>query len=532
MRLADPKAGVESRRGGAGPSDHKAITIDGMTVMVPVHTAPAFESPYVAEAPDRNGNSRIVRNGIDLGRISFPKRPRFYDLTTEDGIPYSKIAVLHGRDVLATTVLQTCIRYQSRTKTCQFCAIGQSLAAGRTIERKTPAQLAAVAKAAVELDGVKHMVLTTGTPPGNDRGAAILAESARAIKAAVDLPIQGQCEPPDDDAWFTRMYDAGIDTLGMHLEAVTPSVRSRIMPGKATVPLSRYLDAFAAAVPVFGRGQVSTYILAGLGDTPDAILGYRRNVDRTGRLPLCRAVRADLRNAARKPPRPDRRLHGLHPRPARLDAAASRPARHRHQGRLRQMRRLLRALHLRAEGPRMIIEPVRPFLACEFRVKFATLPWERNRAAALRRQVFCEEQRLFQGDDRDAIDDIAIPLVALSSLAITHEDVVGTVRIHEAEPGLWWGSRLAVARPYRKIGAIGTSLIRLAVSSAHARGCRRFLAHVQSQNATLFHALHWQTLDEVTLHGHPHHFMQADLAWYPPLTTPETGFLSHLKQAA
>ena len=76
--------------------------------------------------------------------------------------------------MLATTVLQTCIRYQSRTKTCQFCAIGQSLAAGRTIERKTPAQLAEVAKAAVELDGVKHMVMTTGTPPGGDRGAAIL----------------------------------------------------------------------------------------------------------------------------------------------------------------------------------------------------------------------------------------------------------------------------------------------------------------------------------------------------------------------
>ena len=53
VRLSDPKAGVESRRGGAGPSDHKAMTIDGVTVMVPVHTAPAFESPYVAEAPGR-----------------------------------------------------------------------------------------------------------------------------------------------------------------------------------------------------------------------------------------------------------------------------------------------------------------------------------------------------------------------------------------------------------------------------------------------------------------------------------------------
>jgi len=271
-RLVDPKATGVSRRGGAGPSDHTPLTIDGATVMVPVHNAPAFESPYVVEKPDTLGHSRISRDGVVLGEVTFPLRPRFYDLATADGIPYSHIATLHGRDVLATTVLQSCIRYASRTKTCQFCAIGQSLAAGRTIERKTPQQLAEVASAAVALDGVRHMVMTTGTPPGNDRGAAILAESAAAVKAAVDLPIQGQCEPPDDDAWFTRMRDAGIDALGMHLEAVTPKVRGRIMPGKAQVSLERYFEAFAAAVPVFGRGQVSTYILAGLGDGVEDIL--------------------------------------------------------------------------------------------------------------------------------------------------------------------------------------------------------------------------------------------------------------------
>jgi radical SAM protein (TIGR04043 family) len=272
VRLVDPKAGHESRRGGAGPSDHKAITVDGMTVMVPVHTAPAFESPYVVEKPDASGRSTIRRDGVRLASVSFPARPRFYDRTTADGVPYWKIAVLHSRDVLATTVLQSCIRYQSRAKTCQFCAIGQSLAAGRTIERKTPAQLAEVAQAAVELDGVKHMVMTTGTPPGRDRGAAILAESSRAVKDAVDLPIQGQCEPPDEDIWFERMRDAGVDALGMHLEAVTPEVRARVMPGKAQVSIERYFEAFAAAVPVFGRGQVSTYILVGLGDPKEAIL--------------------------------------------------------------------------------------------------------------------------------------------------------------------------------------------------------------------------------------------------------------------
>jgi radical SAM protein (TIGR04043 family) len=272
VRLVDPKAGADSRRGGAGPSDHKAMTIDGMTVMVPIHTVPAFDSPYLIEKPDDLGRARISRDGLAIGEVSFPLRPRFYELSTADGIPYSKIAVLHGRDVLATTILQTCIRYQSRTKTCQFCAIGQSLAAGRTIARKTPAQLAEVAKAAVELDGVKHLVMTTGTPPGSDRGAAILSDSAAAVKAAVALPIQAQCEPPDDDAWFARMKAAGVDTLGMHLEAVTPEIRARIMPGKAQVSVERYFQAFAAAVPVFGRGQVSSYILAGLGDTSEAIL--------------------------------------------------------------------------------------------------------------------------------------------------------------------------------------------------------------------------------------------------------------------
>lgn len=272
MRLADPAVGVPSRRGGAGPSDHKAVTVDGTTVMIPVHTGSAFNSPYMAAPAGLDGRSTIMRDGLAVGIISFPRQPRFYKMQTLDGVPYSQIATLHGKDVLATTVLQSCIRYESRRKSCQFCAIGQSLAAGRTILRKTPEQLAEVARAAVLLDDVKHMVMTTGTPNATDRGAAILCDSAYAVKSAVALPIQGQCEPPDDDAWFVRMRDAGIDSLGMHLEAVTPEVRARIMPGKASVPLSRYFAAFERAIDVFGRGQVSTYILAGLGDTPEAIL--------------------------------------------------------------------------------------------------------------------------------------------------------------------------------------------------------------------------------------------------------------------
>ncbi|MDI1278556.1 MSMEG_0568 family radical SAM protein [Methylobacter sp.] len=286
LRLEDAESGIGVRRGGAGPSDHKAVTIGGKTIMVPIATAGAINSPLVTDHPNGQGDSVIRLNGKNIASIAFPRQPRFYGLQTADGVPYSHIATLHAADVLATTVLQSCIRYSNRKKSCQFCAIGQSLDAGRTILRKTPEQLAEVARTAVQLDGVKHMVITTGTPNLTDRGAAILCESARAVKAAVDLPIQGQCEPPDDDIWFERMKAAGIDSLGMHLEAVTPEVRARIMPGKAGVPLERYMDAFDAAVAVFGRGEVSTYILAGLGDTVEAILSVSKQLIDKGVYPF------------------------------------------------------------------------------------------------------------------------------------------------------------------------------------------------------------------------------------------------------
>ena len=114
----------------------------------------------------------------------------------------------------------------------------------------------------------------------------MLAESAAAIKAATGLPIQAQCEPPVDFDWFPRMRAAGVDSLGMHLEAWDEEVRRRIMPGKAEVPRSFYLRAFAAAVSVFGRGQVSTYLLAGLGDSVEGLHEAARTLIALGVYPF------------------------------------------------------------------------------------------------------------------------------------------------------------------------------------------------------------------------------------------------------
>src|SRR6201994_219051 len=224
----------------------------------------------------------IAIRGVRMAApLEVAPRPRFYDLTTADGVPYHQIALLHGADVLASTVVQTCIRYGEADR-CRFCAIEESLLAGSTVAAKTPAQLAEVAEAAVRLDGIRQLVLTTGTTAGPDRGGRHLARCVRAgLEAVPGLPIQVQCEPPADLSALRELRDAGAAAIGIHVESLDPRVRHRWMPGKSTVPMTAYEAAWTEAVRLFGRNRVSTYLLIGLGEDPDQLVaGAARLIER------------------------------------------------------------------------------------------------------------------------------------------------------------------------------------------------------------------------------------------------------------
>lgn len=166
----------------------------------------------------------------------------------------------------------------------------------------------------------------------------------------------------------------------------------------------------------------------------------------------------------------------------------------------------------------------RQFQCPGYYIRAASKPFEAAGAAALRHRVFVDEQGIFPDHDRDDTDLIATHLVALSTLAHEADQVVGTVRIHQSAPRQWWGSRLAVDADFRNVGRLGAELIRLAVSTATARGCDRFLAHVQMQNVILFRRLRWKPLEEITIHGTPHMKMEADLGRYPPCPDPVAGW--------
>ncbi|WP_229052168.1 MSMEG_0568 family radical SAM protein [Aeromicrobium sp. Leaf350] len=260
IRLLDAPV---SRQSGAGPSDDGHVLLGGIGTAIPINP----DSPFTIN------RGRLLLDGADTGLGVEPvRRPAFYDLETADGVSYEKIARLHSANVLATTVVQTCVRYDEAER-CRFCAIEKSLEAGSTIAVKTPSQIAEVAKAAHDLDGITQMVMTTGTSNGRDRGATHLARCVRAVREVLpDLAIQVQCEPPADLQTITDLYEAGARSIGIHVESMDDDVRRRWMPGKSSVPLDEYRAAWREAVRVFGHNQVSTYLLVGLGEDPDEMV--------------------------------------------------------------------------------------------------------------------------------------------------------------------------------------------------------------------------------------------------------------------
>ncbi len=261
-----------TRKGGAGPSDSGMLWVEGVPVTVP----PSTTSPYALLAED--DGQGIYRDGLKVASVSGTTRPRFYDLTTANGIPYHQIALLH-LDSLASTVVQAC-NYWGNSDQCGFCGIGLSLAAGRTIARKTPEMLAEVAVAARDLDGAVDATLTTGSSAAPDRGALYVARCGQAVKEAARLPVEVQFEPPRDLAILDQVHDMGIDAVGIHVESFDPAVLARVAPGKYRTGISTYFRTWERAVELFGEGRVSTYVILGLGEDPALTVEMcRRAVD-------------------------------------------------------------------------------------------------------------------------------------------------------------------------------------------------------------------------------------------------------------
>jgi len=273
------------RKGGAGPTGGRYFTLPhGTCIEIPLQGKFVENSPFTLV--QTNGNWRVLRGAKSLAEVKPVPRPRFYEKTTSDGTLMKKVAVLHGKDCLASTVYSKCV-YWSSGKQCKFCGI--ELWHNNRLIQKQPKQLGEVAEEAFNEGAARHITLTTGTPPRHDRDAIMLAEATQAIKEHVNMPVHVQFEPPESTKLLERLLQAGVDTVGIHIESFDPKVLSYVCPAKSNV--KDYFKAWKSAVELFGEGQVSTFIIAGLGETDRSIMQGAERAARIGVIPFLLPLR-------------------------------------------------------------------------------------------------------------------------------------------------------------------------------------------------------------------------------------------------
>lgn len=288
------------RKGGAGPAGGRSLALpDGDVLNIPMQGEFIRVSPF--ELKEQDGGWMLYRGQKQLLGVSLLPLPKFYRKKTSDGIPMKRIAKLHGRDCLATTLLSKCWRWR-QGKGCKFCAIEVYGEDEPTI-RKTGKQLAEVAEAAMG-EGARHMTITTGTTPKPDRGATVLANAVRAIKSRVEIPIEVHLEPPADLRYLDLLKESGADTVGMHIETFDEGIRKEVCPGKAEIGQAEYLKAWSHAVDRFGKAQVNSFLMVGLGGSDETVLGGVKTLAKLGVMPYVVPLRPIPRTplSHRKPP--------------------------------------------------------------------------------------------------------------------------------------------------------------------------------------------------------------------------------------
>jgi radical SAM protein (TIGR04043 family) len=262
-------AGYPGRKGGAGPAEGAVIILNDHYLSVPTQSAYVAYSPYTIAAS--NGSLVLCKNKQEIAHLCFPPQPNYYDLKTADGIAFDKLALMHGKDCLASTVYQHC-KYWNTNAVCSFCGIALSLFSNSTPLFKDPEALGLVANQALVLDGARHVTLTTGMQETEQATIGHLCRCVASIKTTSNLPVHVQICPPEHSDSFELLKSAGVDTIGIHIESFALDTLKRVAPSKACRGLKPYINAWEDAVTLFGKNQVSSFIIAGLGEDPSSVL--------------------------------------------------------------------------------------------------------------------------------------------------------------------------------------------------------------------------------------------------------------------
>ena len=103
---------------------------------------------------------------------------------------------------------------------------------------------------------------------------AHLAALAKAVKQQAKVPVSVSCQPLNREN-IQRLAEAGVDRIGIALDAATEKLFDEVKGSVAGGPYQweSQFRQLREAVEVFGKGNVSTHLIVGLGETEKEAVG-------------------------------------------------------------------------------------------------------------------------------------------------------------------------------------------------------------------------------------------------------------------
>jgi radical SAM protein (TIGR04043 family) len=228
-------------------------------------------SPYQL-AETSPGKFEVRKEKTPYTKVTFIPRPTFYSRLTSGNVPMYKVAVIVGPGHLRSVIDQRCV-YQQTGQACKFCAVQYWWNAAAV---KQSEQVAETALAGYEDGSVKHISMTTATLDTPDRGLANLVKTARLIHAGANIPMMIESEPLLDHELFKSLLaeakENGVRSISINIECFDRELSPDIMPAKGKIPFREYMKNWEIALEIFGKNEVSTVAVAGIGEDDTSLI--------------------------------------------------------------------------------------------------------------------------------------------------------------------------------------------------------------------------------------------------------------------
>lgn len=236
-------------------------------ICAPYDTNRSELSPFCVEAGEGNGYF-LSYYGKYVLDVMVRAEDAIGDGRTGYGILYHDITYL-GNDRLRVYHRPGCY-FKSLGTGCGFCDIPKD---NRVFTLEDIFQ----ALDAYRNHPAVHHYLIGGGSNAPDDDFSVIESISRHIRDTTGKPIYLMSLPPKDVRILARLKEAGVTEVAFNLEVFDRSLARRYMPGKGTIPLASYEDAFRAAVELWGRtGNVRTIFIMGLEPSESLLEGIAR----------------------------------------------------------------------------------------------------------------------------------------------------------------------------------------------------------------------------------------------------------------